>query len=442
MAQLQRWPDGLQAAVEAKEGLEASADRRGARPDHRPGPGRGATRTLCGMTGTAVAVARAAARVLQAQGRRGPANEPCIREDEPDRIYRSVGGEGTGDRRARRGDPRHGAAGADGHAGRRRVRAAGRGAARGRAWTCAVLNARNDAEEAAIIAGAGERDARHGLHADGGPRHRHPARRGRGRARRPARRRLRTAHHRPPRRPAARARGAPGRPRRLGADLRERRGRRRRWRTCPTRPSSTPIRRTAASGIPPPRSCWATPSASPRAPSSRSAAPPGATAASSTPSATPCCATARSSSAPTGRSGSCGRLAGAVRGDRGEGRRGGARAGGARDRARPPRPGVVGPPRRARRGARGHPPARAGPREPARRVPQDRGRDVRPVLRHRVRTCGGDAGRRRRHRQRRGALGPRRPTSTWTYLVTDDPFGSEADRFLTGVRSAIRRRRG
>ncbi len=38
--------------------------------------------------------------------------------------------------------------------------------------------------------------------------------------------------------------------------------------------------------------------------------------------------------------------------------------------------------------------------------------------------------------------GPRRPTSTWTYLVTDDPFGSEADRFLTGVRSAVRRKRG
>ena len=37
--------------------------------------------------------------------------------------------------------------------------------------------------------------------------------------------------------------------------------------------------------------------------------------------------------------------------------------------------------------------------------------------------------------------GPRRPTSTWTYLITDDPFGSEADRFLTGVRSAVRRRR-
>ena len=37
--------------------------------------------------------------------------------------------------------------------------------------------------------------------------------------------------------------------------------------------------------------------------------------------------------------------------------------------------------------------------------------------------------------------GPRRPTSTWTYLVTDDPFGSEADRFLTGVRSAVRRRK-
>ena len=38
--------------------------------------------------------------------------------------------------------------------------------------------------------------------------------------------------------------------------------------------------------------------------------------------------------------------------------------------------------------------------------------------------------------------GPRRPTSTWTYLITDDPFGSEADRVLTGVRSAVRRRRG
>ena len=37
--------------------------------------------------------------------------------------------------------------------------------------------------------------------------------------------------------------------------------------------------------------------------------------------------------------------------------------------------------------------------------------------------------------------GPGRPSSTWTYLVTDDPFGSEADRFLSGVRSAVRRRR-
>jgi len=35
--------------------------------------------------------------------------------------------------------------------------------------------------------------------------------------------------------------------------------------------------------------------------------------------------------------------------------------------------------------------------------------------------------------------GPRRPTSTWTYLVTDDPFGSEADRFLTGLRTQARR---
>ena len=40
-----------------------------------------------------------------------------------------------------------------------------------------VLNARNDAEEAAIVARGGRARRGHRVHADGGPRHRHPARR-------------------------------------------------------------------------------------------------------------------------------------------------------------------------------------------------------------------------------------------------------------------------
>jgi len=34
-----------------------------------------------------------------------------------------------------------------------------------------------------------------------------------------------------------------------------------------------------------------------------------------------------------------------------------------------------------------------------------------------------------------------RPTATWTYMIHDNPFGSEMERFFTGLAKAARRRR-
>ena len=36
------------------------------------------------------------------------------------------------------------------------------------------------------------------------------------------------------------------------------------------------------------------------------------------------------------------------------------------------------------------------------------------------------------------ASGVPRPTATWTYLVNDNPFGTEADRILGRLRNAIK----
>ncbi|MFD0686550.1 accessory Sec system translocase SecA2 [Actinomadura fibrosa] len=153
VALLQRWPDGLQAAVEAKEALEASPS--GEILDSvtvQELIGRYPIR--CGMTGTAMAVAGQLTEFYSLQIAVVPPNRPCVREDAPDRLYATAADKevaiveeiaaahaagrpvlvGTGDvaeseRLARRLS----------RAGLDRV----------------VLNAKNDAEEAAIIAEAG-----------------------------------------------------------------------------------------------------------------------------------------------------------------------------------------------------------------------------------------------------------------------------------------------
>jgi preprotein translocase subunit SecA len=153
VTRLQRWPDGLHAAVEAKEGLAASESgeildtitiqslvRR--------------YRTVCGMTGTAVAAGEQLREFYGLEIAAIPPNRPCVRADEPDRLH------------ATRGDKEQAviAQVAAVHATGRPVligtldvaeseRLAGE---LGRAGLrCTVLNAKNDAQEAAIVAEAG-----------------------------------------------------------------------------------------------------------------------------------------------------------------------------------------------------------------------------------------------------------------------------------------------
>jgi len=89
VAALQRWPDGLQAAIEAKEGLRASDS--GEILDsitieslvHR-------YPLACGMTGTAIAVGEELREFYGLEVAVIEPNRPCIRDDQPDRVYASI----------------------------------------------------------------------------------------------------------------------------------------------------------------------------------------------------------------------------------------------------------------------------------------------------------------------------------------------------------------
>ncbi|MGW4500372.1 accessory Sec system translocase SecA2 [Micromonospora sp. NPDC004336] len=157
VAQRRRWPDGLQAAVEAKEGLDATAE----------GEVLGTIAvqayialypTVCGMTATAVLVGDQLREFFGLEVAVIPPNTPCVREDEPDRIYAT---------RAEKEEAlideitRCHSAGRPVLVGTLDVKeseglAAGLNAA---GVPCVVLNAKNDDEEAAIIAEAGAHGA-------------------------------------------------------------------------------------------------------------------------------------------------------------------------------------------------------------------------------------------------------------------------------------------
>ncbi len=86
IAALQRWPDGLQAAVEAKEGIETTETGEvldtitvQALVNRYP--------TVCGMTGTALAAGEQLRQFYKLGVSPIPPNEPNIREDEADRVY-------------------------------------------------------------------------------------------------------------------------------------------------------------------------------------------------------------------------------------------------------------------------------------------------------------------------------------------------------------------
>jgi preprotein translocase subunit SecA len=155
IAHRRRWPDGLQAAVEAKEGLDVTAE------------GEvlgtitvqaliGQYRTACGMTATGARVGNELREFYRLEVAVIPPNTPCVRVDEPDRVY--------GGRDAKEEALVDEVVAA--HAERRPVligtldiAESERIAARLRAAgvPCTVLNAKNDAEEAAVIADAGAR---------------------------------------------------------------------------------------------------------------------------------------------------------------------------------------------------------------------------------------------------------------------------------------------
>jgi preprotein translocase subunit SecA len=86
VAALQRWPDGLQAAVEAKEGLAVSdsgeiLDSITVEALLRRYP------AACGMTGTALAVGAELREFYGLEVAVIEPDRPCVRQDQPDRVY-------------------------------------------------------------------------------------------------------------------------------------------------------------------------------------------------------------------------------------------------------------------------------------------------------------------------------------------------------------------
>ncbi|WP_220183151.1 accessory Sec system translocase SecA2 [Sphaerisporangium album] len=155
VATLQRWPDGLQAAVEAKEALPASEtgeilDSITIQGLIRRYP------EICGMTGTAVAVEDQLREFYGLKVAVIPPNRPNVRVDEPDRVFGAVV-----DMRMALVDEiaRVHETGRPILIGTLDVSESERLAddLRREGLECVVLNAKNDAEEAAIIAQAGQK---------------------------------------------------------------------------------------------------------------------------------------------------------------------------------------------------------------------------------------------------------------------------------------------
>jgi preprotein translocase subunit SecA len=154
IAQLQRWPDGLQAAVEAKEGIETTET--GEVLDTITVQALiNRYATVCGMTGTALAAGEQLRQFYKLGVSPIPPNTPNIREDESDRVYITAAAKNdaivahiaevhetgqpvlVGTRDVAESEELH----------ERLVR---------RGVPAVVLNAKNDAEEAKVIAEAGK----------------------------------------------------------------------------------------------------------------------------------------------------------------------------------------------------------------------------------------------------------------------------------------------
>jgi preprotein translocase subunit SecA len=157
VAQLQRWPDGLQAAVEAKEAISATdsgeiLDSITVESLVRRYP------RVCGMTGTALAVGEQLRQFYDLEVAVIPPNQPNVREDEPDRLYATLS------QKEKAVVAEVAAAHLDGRPVLIGTLDIAESERLGRRLTDAglphvVLNAKNDAQEAAIVAEAGTNGA-------------------------------------------------------------------------------------------------------------------------------------------------------------------------------------------------------------------------------------------------------------------------------------------
>jgi len=157
IAQLQRWPDGLQAAVEAKEGIETTETGEVLDTITVQALINRYT-TVCGMTGTALAAGEQLRQFYKLGVSPIPPNTPNIREDESDRVYITAAAKNDAivehiTEVHETGQPvlvgtRDVAESEDLH--ERLLR---------RSVPAVVLNAKNDAEEAQVIAEAGKFEA-------------------------------------------------------------------------------------------------------------------------------------------------------------------------------------------------------------------------------------------------------------------------------------------
>ncbi|RZT11892.1 preprotein translocase subunit SecA [Kribbella sp. VKM Ac-2569] len=89
IAKLQRWPDGLQAAVEAKEAVPVS-DSGEVLDSITVQALIKQYKSLCGMTGTAVVVGESLQEFYEVDVAVVPPNKPNIRKDDQDRLYLTV----------------------------------------------------------------------------------------------------------------------------------------------------------------------------------------------------------------------------------------------------------------------------------------------------------------------------------------------------------------
>ncbi|TCC23009.1 accessory Sec system translocase SecA2 [Kribbella speibonae] len=89
IAKLQRWPDGLQAAVEAKEAVPVS-DSGEILDSITVQALIKRYKSLCGMTGTAVVVGESLQEFYDVEVAVVPPNKPNVRKDDQDRLYLTV----------------------------------------------------------------------------------------------------------------------------------------------------------------------------------------------------------------------------------------------------------------------------------------------------------------------------------------------------------------